>query len=59
MPPLPGGGMQREKTVVEQAAMITDKNKKEMINVLMREQTSIAKKITKEQMRQEERVGVT
>ena len=56
MPPLPGGGMKREKTVVEQAGEISDNKKKHMINVLMREQTSIAKKINREQERQEELV---
>ncbi|XP_047146715.1 trichohyalin isoform X1 [Hydra vulgaris] len=56
MPPLPGGGMKREKTVVEKAAEISENKKKDMINVLMREQTSIAKKINREQERQEELV---
>lgn len=56
MPPLPGGGMRREKTVVEQAAEITDNQKQKMINMLMREQTSLAVKIGKEKTRQEELV---
>jgi len=55
-PPLPGGGMKREKTVVEKAADISDSKKQEMINMMMREQTSMAMKINKEQTRQEELV---
>ena len=53
---LPGGGMKREKTVVEKAADISDTKKQEMITVMMREQTSMAMKINKEQTRQEELV---
>lgn len=56
MPPLPGGGLKREKTVVEKAAVIPETKKQEMINVLMREQTSLAMKISSEQSRQEEQV---
>ena len=55
-PPLPGGGMKREKTVVEKAADISDSKKQEMIKMMMREQTSMAMKINKEQTRQEELV---
>eukprot|EP00111_Clytia_hemisphaerica_P002852 TCONS_00008039-protein len=55
-PPLPGGGMKREKTRVEQAAEISDSKKQEMISMMMREQTSMAMKINKEQTRQEELV---
>ena len=51
-----GGGMQREKTVVERAAEISDTKKQEMITMMMREQTSMAMKINKEQTRQEELV---
>ena len=56
MPPLPGGGMKREKTVVERASVIPENKKQEMINMLMREQTSLAMKISSEQSRQEEQV---
>ena len=49
--------MQREKTVVEKAADISDTKKKEMITMMMREQTSMAMKINKEQTRQEELVS--
>ena len=48
--------MKREKTVVEKAADISDTKKQEMITVMMREQTSMAMKINKEQTRQEELV---
>ena len=57
MPALPGGGMKREKTVVEKAADISDTKKKEMITMMMREQTTMALKINKEQHRQEELVS--
>lgn len=56
MPPLPGGGMKREKTVVEKAAEISENRKKEMMNVLMREQTAVALQRNKEQDRQEQMV---
>lgn len=56
MPPLPGGGMKREKTVVDKAADISENRKKEMMNVLMREQTAIALQRNKEQDRQEQMV---
>lgn len=56
MPPLPGGGMKREKTVVDKAADISENQKKEMMNVLMREQTAIALQRNKEQDRQEQMV---
>ena len=48
--------MKREKTVVEKAADISDTKKQEMITMMMREQTSMAMKINKEQTRQEELV---
>lgn len=57
LPPLPGGGMKREKTVVEKAAEISDTKKQEMISMMMREQTTMAIKINKEQHRQEELVS--
>ena len=56
MPPLPGGGMKREKTVVDKAADISENRKKEMMNVLMREQTAITLQRNKEQDRQEQMV---
>ena len=51
--------MKREKTRVEQAAEISDSKKQEMISMMMREQTSMAMKINKEQSRQEELVSET
>eukprot|EP00794_Sanderia_malayensis_P006079 gene6079-6782_t len=52
----PGGGLRREKTVVEEAAEMDESQKKEMVTALMREQTSFAIKINREQTRQERRV---
>jgi len=56
LPPLPGGGLRREKTVVEQAGEMDDSEKKEIVGVLMREQTNLAKRLNREQTRQEEMV---
>ena len=42
--------------MVEKAADISDTKKQEMITMMMREQTSMAMKINKEQTRQEELV---
>ena len=52
----PGGGLRREKTVVEQAGEMEDSEKKEIVGVLMREQTNLAKRLNREQTRQEEMV---
>ena len=52
----PGGGLRREKTVVEQAAEMDDSEKNEIVGVLMREQTSFAMRLNREQTRQEEMV---
>ncbi|XP_065674284.1 uncharacterized protein LOC136091189 [Hydra vulgaris] len=56
MSSLPGGGIKREKTVDKKAAERSENKKKDVFNVLMREQTLIAKKINREQERQEELV---
>ncbi len=48
--------MRREKTVVEEAAEMDDSEKKEIVGVLMREQTTIALRLNREQTRQEEMV---
>ena len=53
----PGGGLRREKTVVEQAADMDDSEKQEIVGVLMREQTNLAMRLNREQTRQEEMVS--
>lgn len=54
----PGGGLRREKTVVEQAGEMDDTEKQEIVGVLMREQTSLAMRMNREQTRQEEMVKI-
>ncbi len=52
----PGGGLRREKTVVEEAAEMDDSQKQEIVGVLMREQTNMALRLNREQTRQELKV---
>ena len=43
--------------MVEQAGEMDDSEKKEIVGVLMREQTNLAKRLNREQTRQEEMVS--